>query len=111
MHPLKIMSLLSWTMLLAFQLSLFWPGSGINSYWVALLVIALLVPLRGLLSERRYTYRWIGFMTLVYLGIGISELFANPALRVYGFGTAVSSMLLFLGSIYYARYLALRSRK
>ena len=111
MHPLKIISLFSWAVLLAFQTSLLWPGSNVNYFWGALLVIALLLPLKGLLVERLYTYRWIGFMTLVYLCIGISELFSNPHLRVYGFGTTISSMLLFLASIYYARRLALAADK
>jgi uncharacterized membrane protein len=44
-------------------------------------------------------------MTLIYFCVGISELVSNPLLRVYGFGTTVASVLLFLASIYYARYL------
>lgn len=110
MHPLKIICLLSWISLLAFQLSLFLPGSGVNVYWATLLVVALLLPGRGLISARRYTYKWIGFMTMVYFSIGISELVSNPALRVYGFGTTISSMTLFLASIYFARYLGLQAR-
>ncbi len=111
MHPLKIISLLSWISLLAFQLSLFWPASGFNSYLASCLVIVLLVPSRGLLSSKVYTYKWIGFLTMAYFCIGISELVSNPELRVYGFGTTISSMLLFMASIYYARYLKLQAQK
>ena len=50
-------------------------------------------------------------MTLVYFCVGISELVSNPLLRVYGFGTTISSTLLFLASIYYARYLAQQARQ
>ncbi len=110
MHPLKLICLLSWISLLAFQLSLFLPGSGISVYWAALLAVALLLPGRGLFSSRRYTYKWVGFMTMVYFSIGISELVSNPALRVYAFGTTISSMTLFLASIYFARYLGLQAR-
>jgi len=73
-----------------------------------LLVLPLLIPLRGLLGDRRYTYKWIGFVTLLYFCIGISELFSNPELRLYGFATTIASTSLFLASIYYARYLGLR---
>lgn len=111
MHPLKTISLLAWLSLLAFQLSLFWPGSSINNYWAAALTIALLVPARGLLTARPYTYKWIGFLMMAYFCIGISELVSNPELRIYGFGTTISSMLLFLASIYFARYLGLQARK
>ena len=110
MHPLKAISLLSWFSLLAFQLYLLWPVHGIDYYWVILLALPLLLPVKGLLFDQRYTYQWVGFMTMVYFCIGISELLANPQLRVYGLGTTVSSTLLFLASIYYARYLGLQPR-
>lgn len=106
MHSLKALSLLSWFSLLICQLGLFWPDYQIDYYWVLLLVLPLLFPARGLLKDQRYTWRWTGFMTLVYFCVGISELVSNPQLRLYGFGTTISSTLLFLSSIYYARYLS-----
>ena len=111
MHPLKIISLLSWISLLAFQLSLFWPALGVNRYLASCLVILLLIPSRGLLRSQAYTYKWIGFLTMLYLCIGIAVLASNPDLRIYGFGTTVASMLLFMASIYYARYLKLQARE
>ena len=110
MHPLKAVSLLSWFGLIAFQLSLLLPAFGVGYYWVMLLTAPLLLPIKGLLSDRRYTYKWIGFMTLIYFCIGISELVSNPQLRVYGLGTTIGSTMLFLSTIYYARYLGLRAQ-
>ena len=81
-----------------------------GNYWLLALALPLLIPFKGLLSNQRYTYKWIGFLTLLYFCIGISELVSNPQLRLYGFGTSVASMLLFLASIYYARYLGLQRR-
>lgn len=106
MHSLKALSLLSWFSLLICQLALFWPAYEVDIYWGLLLVLPLLFPARGLLKNRLYTYRWIGFMTMVYFCVGISELVSNPQLRLYGFATTISSTLLFLASIYYARYLS-----
>jgi len=105
MHALKVTCLLSWLTLVGLQLSL--PLLTTN-YWLLLLVLPLLIPLRGLLGDRRYTYKWIGFVTLLYFCIGISESFSNPELRLYGFATTIASTSLFLASIYYARYLGLR---
>ncbi len=105
MHGLKVTCLLSWLTLVGLQLSL--PLLTTN-YWLLLLVVPLLIPLRGLLVDRRYTYKWIGFVTLLYFCIGISESFSNPELRLYGFATTIASTSLFLASIYYARYLGLR---
>ena len=110
MHLLKIISLLSWFALLVCQLTLPWLTEAPGNYWVLLLALPLLLPLRGLVCNQRYTYKWIGFLTLVYFCIGISELVSNPHLRIYGFATTVASMLLFIASIYYARYLGLQQK-
>lgn len=109
MKPLKVAALLSWTVLFLCQLGLLWHRIAIDIYWVVLLSLPLLLPLKGLVCDQRYTYKWVGFMTLVYFCVGISELVANPELRIYGFVTTISSTLLFLTSIYYARYLAIRA--
>jgi len=80
------------------------------NYWGLLLVLPLLTPVRGMLKDRRYTYKWLGFLTLPYFCIGVSELVSNPQLWIYGFITTVASMFLFLGSIYYVRLLASQRR-
>jgi uncharacterized membrane protein len=107
-HFLKATSLLSWLILTISQLALPWLTPATAKYWMLLLVLPLLIPLRGLLQDKHYTYKWIGFLTLIYFCIGISELVMNPQLQLYGFATTVASLLLFLASIYYARYLALQ---
>ena len=107
---LKLISLSAWLLLSGFQLALPWLAAPPLNYWTLLLVLPLLIPLYGLLVDRRYTWKWVGFLTLPYFCIGISELVSNPQLRVYGFGTTIASMLLFLGSIYYARQLGARRR-
>ena len=108
MHILKLLSLLSWLALAGFQLALPWLMPAPPQYWALLLLLPLLIPLRGLLTDQRYTYKWVGFLTLIYFCIGISELVSNADLRLYGFGTTIASTLLFLTSIYYARFLGLR---
>lgn len=111
MARLRSISLASWGALFATQLSLLWPGLEIDLYWILLLSTPLLLPLPGMWRNRPYTYRWVGFMTLIYFCIGISEWVANPDLRFYGLVTAVSSIALFLASIYYARYLRLQQHQ
>ena len=105
MHPLKIFSLACWLLLFACQLSLLRPALDINLYWVALAALPLLAPLPGLLRGSRYTYKWVGFLMLLYFCIGISESIANPDLRLYGIVTTMASLALFLSAIYYTRFL------
>ncbi len=108
MHPLKLVCIFSWAALFVGQLSLLLPPGEVEYFWVILLAVPLLLPLRGLISDAAYTYKWIGFLTLVYFCIGVSELVVNPALKIYGYTTVAASLALFLASIYYARFLGLR---
>lgn len=39
--------------------------------WLVLKVIPLLLPLRGILHGRTYTYRWTAILTLAYFGEGL----------------------------------------
>lgn len=104
MHPLKLTVLLSWMMLLVAQLSLFVLVD--HPAWAIIASVPLVLPIVGLFKDKLYTYKWFGFLTLLYFCIGISELVANPALRIYALVTLVCSITLLFGSIYYVRYLA-----
>ncbi len=104
MHPLKITVLLSWVVLVLAQLSLLILVD--HPAWAIVATVPLILPIVGLFKDRLYTYKWFGFVTLIYFCIGISELIANPALRIYALVTLVCSIVLLFGSIYYVRYLA-----
>ena len=107
-HPLKLTCFASIVGLLICQLSLFLNQQGSFSfYWALFLSLPLLLPLKGLLIDRLYTYKWVGFLALFYFCVGISELVTNPGLRVYAYSTTLLSMLLFIASIYYTRFLRL----
>ncbi|MBC8211090.1 MAG: DUF2069 domain-containing protein [Gammaproteobacteria bacterium] len=105
-HPLKLISLISILSLIICQASLsWWLSNDLRFYIASILTLPLLIPLRGLITDRRYTFKWVGFLTFLYFIVGVSEAFANPDLRVYSTLTISFSCLLFLSSIYYSRYL------
>ena len=111
MQGLRPLCLLTWLVLTVLQFALPWLASDPPNLWLLLLAAPLLVPLHGMLVNKRYTYKWLGFLTLLYFCVGISELVSNPALRLYGFGTTFASTLLFFASIYQARFLAHAERQ
>ena len=84
---------------------IYWVDNRTGTLIALLLAAPLLLPLKGLLANRRYTYKWVGFLTMLYIAIGTSESFSNPDLRLYGALTLAFSCLLFVSSIYYSRYL------
>ncbi len=109
-HPLKTCCLVTLSGLLISQLSLFLtPVDPPDPYWVIMLSLPLLLPYKGLISDRLYTYQWTGFLCLFYFSVGISELVANPELKTYAYLSTVFSTVLFVSSIYYSRYLRFNS--
>ena len=111
-HPLKIVCLASLTGLLITQLSLLiFPIENLPWYWILLISLPLILPLSGFIKDRLYTYKWAGFLTLFYFCLGISELVSNPDLKIYAFLTTLLSTTLFIGDIYYTRYLRLAQKQ
>ena len=106
MHPLKVLVLVCWAALLLSQVWLLFLLD--HPAWSIVATIPLLIPVIGFIKDQLYTYKWFGFVTLLYFCIGVSELFANPALRDYALVTLVGSIGLFFSSVYYIRYLARR---
>lgn len=106
MHPLKMASLFSLFGLILCQLAL---GILLNTDYrfviMGILVTPLLLPLSGMLKNRRYTFKWAGFLSMLYFCIGVSESFANDNLRLYGSLTLVLSIVFFFSTIYYSRFL------
>jgi uncharacterized membrane protein len=108
-HPLKIAALLSLAGLLAAQMSLPAWLQNDHSYLLAgLLTLPLLLPLRGMLHDRVYTYKWVGFLCMAYFMIGVSESFTGAQLRAYSVLSMGFALGLFFSSIYYTRYLRQR---
>lgn len=74
------------------------------------MVTPLLLALRGLLAGRPYTHAWTSLLSLFYLAHGLGELIVVPGERLYSGLEVVLSLLLFSGSVLYARWEARRRR-
>lgn len=111
-HPLKLISLVSIVALIGCQLGLvLWLNNDYRYFISGILSLPLLFPLKGLFSNKRYTFKWTGFLTMLYFSIGVSESFANPDLQIYGALNILLSGILFVSSIYYSRYLRIIEQK
>ena len=74
---------------------------------ILLLVGPLLLPLRGVLNNKRYTHQWVGFLAMVYFAGGI-DAWANPRPGDTWLGVLLTLLAtsLFVGSVMVARYTA-----
>jgi uncharacterized membrane protein len=77
---------------------------------LAIVVLAgpLLFPLRGLLHGRPYTFAWASYLALIYLTFGLVSVVSNPAERLLALGQVVASLVMYVGTVLYARF---RSRE
>ena len=58
------------------------PG-GAGSWLLAALAVApLLLPLKGLLSGSLRSMTWAGYLSMLYLVIGVTEAWSNPPQRI-----------------------------
>lgn len=59
------------------------PPAGNGNWVLAILATApLLIPLRGVLQERIRDLTWAGYLSMLYLIIGVMEAWANPPQRL-----------------------------
>ncbi|MFN2330007.1 MAG: DUF2069 domain-containing protein [Chromatocurvus sp.] len=73
--------------------------------YIALLALGtpLLLPLRGLLHGRPYTYAWSLFLAIGYMAHALIELFSTPADRPYALAELVLTLLWFGAGTLYVR--------
>ena len=67
------------------------------------MLIPLLLPTPGLLRAHRYTYKWTGFVALLYFVFGVDSIAAGGVSRVLGLFEVAASLGLFLACIAYVR--------
>lgn len=70
---------------------------------IIVLVGPLMLPLRGLLHGRPYTFSWSSYLALIYFALGVGEL-TRPDERHLAVLEILFSLMMFVGAILYARY-------
>ena len=92
--------LLIWVVLWHFVLETSSPYSNlfITLFWV----IPLLLPFKGLMQGKPYTYAWANFVVLLYFMHGLTAIYTDPQ-WYYAFVELVFATAMFVGCCYYAR--------
>ena len=72
--------------------------------WLALKAVPLLFPLKGILTGRRYTYKWTSLLTLIYLGEGAVRFASDKGVsQWYALAELTLSLTLFIAVVATAR--------
>ena len=107
------MALIGWfglfATLLAFTGWLQPPEALPRALALAILLVPLLFPLRGILHARRYTHAWASLLALAYITLGIT-LAANADERLYGGLVTFFSLAWFTGCLMFVKLDARRAR-
>lgn len=72
--------------------------------WLALKALIAVIPLRGLLHGKRYTFQWSSMFILLYFLEGCMRLWADPMpIKVYALIEIVLSSLFFVACLLYTK--------
>jgi len=77
-----------------------WPT---NLAWTFAMLLPIVAPLPGLLRGSRRTYAWATLCVAPYLVYGVTEIVANPAVRVAAAAILFASLAWFVALITYLR--------
>ncbi|GAC33793.1 DUF2069 domain-containing protein [Paraglaciecola polaris] len=72
-------------------------------FTVLLWIIPILLPIRGLLAGKPYTYAWTNFIVMYYLLHGLTAVYAVEGERIYAAIEILLCVGLFSGCSFYAR--------
>jgi len=82
------------------------PDSTPRSIVLAIALLPMLLPLRGLLHGTRYTHAWASFLALPYFAFGIDAMIHRTEMKWLGALLVLLSTVWFCGCMFYARYYA-----
>ncbi|MCH9025664.1 MAG: DUF2069 domain-containing protein [Proteobacteria bacterium] len=72
--------------------------------WAWLPLVVMLISVPGVLAARTYTYRWLMMLLALPVALGLMELIANPALRLWS-----AALVFFSCTLFFCLALSLRT--
>ena len=80
------------------------PGSLSAPLTFVLFILPLLLPLKGIIQNKPYTYAWANFIVLIYFLHSLTTLWVDSADRYLAGLEFIFSALMFYGATYYAKF-------
>ncbi len=74
--------------------------------WPSFVLFMAVLPIRGFIQNRRYTFQWTGFLSLFFLSVGVSDFFVVATPHSSSFVLLCSSVVLYFGVVFHAKKLA-----
>lgn len=93
--------LIVWLVVWHFFLTIDKPTSTLFTllFWI----VPILLPIKGLIEGKPYTYAWTNFIVMYYLLHGLTAVYAVDGERLYALVEIILCCTLFTGCSYYAR--------
>lgn len=93
--------LIVWLVVWHFVLTIDKPTSTLFTliFWI----MPILLPIKGLIEGKPYTYAWTNFIVMYYLLHGLTAVYAVEGERLYALVEIILCCTLFTGCSYYAR--------
>jgi uncharacterized membrane protein len=81
------------------------PTEGYSIGFVFILyILPLLLPLKGIIQDKPFTYAWANFVVIIYFLHGFTLLWIGENNLLYVVLELIFSSLMFIGCTYYARH-------
>ncbi|WP_339725133.1 DUF2069 domain-containing protein [uncultured Paraglaciecola sp.] len=93
--------LIVWLVVWHFVLTIDKPTSTV--FTVLFWIVPILLPAKGLIAGKPYTYAWTNFIVMYYLLHGLTAVYAVEGERLYALIEIILCCLLFTGCSFYAR--------
>ncbi|MDP4983038.1 DUF2069 domain-containing protein [Pseudoalteromonas tunicata] len=95
---------------------MFSPRDGHSNGFIFLVyILPLLLPLKGIIEDKTYTYAWANFIVMIYFIHGFTLLWVSPEERLFVLLELLFASAMFVGCTYYSRHrgqeLGLKIRK
>lgn len=92
------------------------PREGYSTgFVIGLYIVPLLLPLKGIIQDKPYTYAWANFIVIIYFLHGFTSLWVTQNEMIFVLLELLFASCMFIGCTYYARYrdqeLGLKIRK